>query len=68
LNLFKKFDDNKVYGVMVAGLNSNLSEELKTIYEHADQELLDKTKKIIQAKDAKLLEKYNDMINHFDKD
>ena len=68
LNLFKKFDDNKIYGVMVAGLNSNLSEELKTIYEHADQELLDKTKKIIQAKDAKLLEKYNDMINHFDKD
>jgi hypothetical protein len=53
---------------MVAGLNSNLSEEIKTIYEHADQELLDKTKKIIQAKDAKLLEKYNDMINHFDKD
>jgi hypothetical protein len=68
LNLFKKFDDNKIYGVMVAGLNSNLSEEIKTIYEHADQELLDKTKKIIQAKDAKLLEKYNDMINHFDKD
>jgi hypothetical protein len=68
LNLFKKFDDNKIYGVMVAGLNSNLSEEIKTIYEHADQELLDKTKKIIQGKDAKLLEKYNDMINHFDKD
>lgn len=68
LNLFKKFDDNKIYGVMVAGLNSNLSEELKTIYEHADDELLEKTRKIIQTKDAKLLEKYNDMINHFDKD
>lgn len=68
LNLFKKFDDNKIFGVMVAGLNSNLSEELKTIYEHADDELLEKTRKIIQTKDAKLLEKYNDMINHFDKD
>lgn len=68
LNLFKRFDDNKIYGVMVAGLNSNLSEEIKTIYEHADEELLEKTRKIIQAKDPSLLEKYNSMIRHFDKD
>ncbi len=68
LNLFKRFDDTKIYGVMVAGLNSNLSEEIKTIYEHADEELLEKTRRIIQAKDSSLLEKYNVMISHFEKD
>jgi len=68
LNLFKRFDDNKIFGVMVAGLNSNLSEEIKTIYEHADEELLEKTRTIIQAKDPGLLEKYNLMLSHFDKD
>lgn len=68
LNLFKRFDDNKIFGVMVVGLNTNLSEEMKTIYEHADEELLEKTKKIIQSKDTALLEKYNLMLSHFDKD
>lgn len=68
LNLFKRFDDTKIYGVMVAGLNGNLSDEIKTIYEHADEELLEKTRRIIQAKDPSLLEKYNIMISHFEKD
>lgn len=68
LNLFKRFDDNKIYGVMVAGLNGHLTEEIKTIYEHADEELLDKTRKIIQAKEPALIEKYNAMISHFEKD
>lgn len=68
LNLFKRFDDAKIYGVMVAGLNGNLSDEIKTIYEHADEELLEKTRRIIQAKDPSLLEKYNIMISHFEKD
>lgn len=68
LQLFKQFDDAKIYGVMIAGLNSDLSQELKTIYEHADEELLEKTRRIIQAKDPNLLEKYNTMIRNFDKD
>ncbi|MBP7281020.1 MAG: hypothetical protein KBA66_05555 [Leptospiraceae bacterium] len=67
LNLFKRFDDNKIYGAIAAGLNGGLSKELQTIYEHADDELLEKTRKIIQSKDPALLEKYNDMINHFEK-
>lgn len=68
LNLFKRFDDVKIFGVLSAGLNSDLSVEMKTIYEHADDELLEKTKRIIQAKDPILLEKYNLMITHFEKD
>ena len=68
LGLFKQFDDAKILGVMQAGLNTELANELKTIYEHADEELLDKTLRIIKAKDPNLLEKYNDMLSHFDKD
>lgn len=68
LNLFKRFDDAKIYGVMVAGLNGNLSQEIQNIYEHADDELIEKTKKIIQSKDEALLEKYNFMITHFEKE
>jgi hypothetical protein len=68
LNLFKRFDDSKIYGAIAAGLNGNLSEELRTIYEHADDELLEKSKRIIQAKDPVLLEKYNSMIAHLEKD
>ncbi len=68
LNLFKRFDDNKIYGVILAGLNSNLSEQLRVVYEHADEELLDKTKKIIQSKNPDLLEKFNTMVTKFDRD
>lgn len=67
LKLFKNFDDTRIFGTVAAGLNGNLSEELKTIYEHADDELLAKTRKLIQAKDPALLEKYNSMVAHFEK-
>lgn len=68
LNLFKRFDDAKIFGVISAGLNTNLSEELKVIYEHADEELLNKTRKIIQSKDPILLEKFDTMVKKFDKE
>jgi hypothetical protein len=58
LNLFQNFGETRIAEVLIAGMKPNLFDQIKTIYEHADDSLIDFTRKS--------LEKYPDELVRFD--
>ncbi len=63
LKLFQEFGEKRIYDVIKAGLSDTLYSEIKTIYEHAEDDLREFTRKTIENREPTLLSKYETILS-----
>ena len=62
LDLFQKFGEKRIFEVISRGLKPDLFMEMKIIFEHANEELIEFTKKSILENDPGLIKRYKEML------
>ncbi|MDZ4725684.1 MAG: hypothetical protein SH817_05985 [Leptospira sp.] len=62
LDLFQKFGEKRIFDVISRGLKPDLFMEMKIIFEHANEELIEFTKKSILENDSELIQRYEEML------